>query len=156
MLLEFEDGRSPASIPLPPGYRMVRVRPQMYAQWAQLLERSGEFDRFGTDRLETDMLAHLLPRAAYLVMHGDEAVACAAMCYMREFHPYAVLMYVVTLPEHRGRQLGKAVTVETLKDAYRCGHPGVVLHTDEERAAAIHVYETLGFRRIPSEGEPAQ
>ena len=71
--------------------------------------------------------------------------AVRAACFRKAFAPYAVLMYVVVLDEYRRLGLGAACTHEVIEAARSAGYPGIILHTDARRLAAIKLYLRLGF-----------
>lgn len=54
---------------------------------------------------------------------------------------------VVTLPEHRGRGLAKAVVSAITDDALKSGAMAM-LHVDEDNEPAVRVYRSLGFLAI--------
>ena len=61
---------------------------------------------------------------------------------------------VCALPEHRGRGLGRLVTLATLKYMRERGDQDVLLQTDDFRIAAIRSYLGLGFVPV-YEDDPA-
>jgi ribosomal protein S18 acetylase RimI-like enzyme len=52
-------------------------------------------------------------------------------------------------PAHQGRGVGRALTEACLERARAAGRRRLVLHTGEWMPAARHLYEGLGFRRVP-------
>lgn len=52
-------------------------------------------------------------------------------------------------PAHQGRGIGRALTEACLKRARAAGHTGLVLYTASWMEAAWHLYESLGFYRVP-------
>lgn len=145
MLYTFDPDKQVTPPKLPQHYRLLRYVPGYEDQWVQLINSSGEFVRWNRDTLSREVLSGLLTDGGILVAAGDKLAACAAACSMRRFEPYAVLMYVVVLPEHRNRGLGTAIITEALAVCQREGYPGVILHTDDFRVAAIKRYLKLGF-----------
>lgn len=131
-----------------PGYRLATYDPADRAleqKWCEVLDKSGEFGTFTKKTLKSEILSTLLPRGGAFVFYGEELVACAAACSARQYDPLALLMFVVVLPEHRGKSLGAVVTLEVMSAALRAGRVGMLLHTDEHRLPAIKTYLKLGF-----------
>jgi ribosomal protein S18 acetylase RimI-like enzyme len=54
-------------------------------------------------------------------------------------------MYVAVLAEHRGKGLGQALVWETMRIAQHEKFPGLLLHTEAPRLAAVRTYFQLGF-----------
>ena len=50
-------------------------------------------------------------------------------------------------PEARSRGLGRRIAEELIKESVRLGYCTMVLDTLEKLKPAIHLYESLGFRR---------
>jgi mycothiol synthase len=145
MLRKLDPFEQPSSPVIPEPYRLVRYEPGDEVPWVDLLSASGEFGRWTRDRLEKEMLSTLLPDGGVFVLRGDQRVGCASACLMEAYRPNAVLMYVTALPEHRGRGLGQALVLETMRVAQREGFPGLILHTEKHRLAAVRTYIQLGF-----------
>ena len=61
---------------------------------------------------------------------------------------------VCALPEHRGRGLGRLVTLATLRYMHKRGDQDVLLQTDDFRIPAIRSYLGLGFVPV-YEDDPA-
>lgn len=53
-------------------------------------------------------------------------------------------------PARHGRGVGRALTLACIERARVAGRHRVVLHTGEWMPAARHIYESLGFRRVPA------
>jgi ribosomal protein S18 acetylase RimI-like enzyme len=54
---------------------------------------------------------------------------------------------VITRPDRRGRGYGRAVTAAVVAELVRIGIPTIVLNARHDNAAAIRLYESLGFER---------
>ena len=148
MVRKFEPGEQSEGPKLCPGYRVERYVPGDEDRWVSLINASGDFRTWGAwnrEILSKEILSGLLPNGGVFAVAGDTLVGCAAVCHWERFHPYAVLMYVVVVPEHRGRGLGTMLTAEAVQVARRLGCPGVILHTDDDRLAAIKTYLRLAF-----------
>lgn len=59
------------------------------------------------------------------------------------------LRMVAVLPEAQGRGVGRALIVEAMDVARRAGRTSMRLYTQPMMQAAQHIYESLGFRRVP-------
>jgi GNAT superfamily N-acetyltransferase len=145
MLRKLHPGESlqPAAVPEP--YRLVRYAAGDEDHWLGLLNASREFGHWDLDRLRRELLSTLLPDGGVFLACDRRLVGCASACSMGEYHPYAILMYVALFPEHRGRGLGQALVWETLRVAQREQFPGLLLHTENHRLAAVRSYFQLGF-----------
>ncbi len=64
----------------------------------------------------------------------------------------AEIKRMYTRPEARGRQLGRAVLDALIAWAHGHGLERLVLETGDQQAAAISLYESAGFERIPNFG----
>jgi mycothiol synthase len=133
----------PARVPGP--FRLALYAPGDEQAWIGLLNASGEFGAWGPSRLSAEILSTLLPDGGVFAVHGGRLIGCASACCMEQYRPWAILMYVVVLPEYRGRGLGQALVWETLRVCQRCGFPGMLLHTEAHRLAAVRSYFKLGF-----------
>lgn len=51
--------------------------------------------------------------------------------------------------EHRGRGLGRRLLTRAISHARSVGAPKVYLESNTKLAAAMHLYESVGFRRVP-------
>ena len=158
--------RGPERVPTPPLLRMLRklhageplpvptlaepYRLQHYVpgdedQWLELLNVSGEFGTWNDARLSQELLTPLLPDGGIFVTHKGRLVGCASACVLDEYRPHAILMYVAVLAEHRGQGLGQALVWETMRVARQERFPGLLLHTENHRTAAVRTYFQLGF-----------
>jgi ribosomal protein S18 acetylase RimI-like enzyme len=59
------------------------------------------------------------------------------------------LRMVAVLPDVQGRGVGRALVKEAMAVARRAGRRTMRLYTQPMMQAAQHIYETLGFRRVP-------
>jgi mycothiol synthase len=148
MLRKFSGGELPETPPLPEGYLLVSYQPRHEREWIGLLNSSGEFGVWDEKRLWEEMLEDLIPESAVFIEKEGRFVACAAACRFASFKPYGVLMYVVTLSEHRGMNLGKIATLGAMAACRKAGCPGVILQTDDLRQVAIKTYLKLGFKPL--------
>jgi GNAT superfamily N-acetyltransferase len=88
------------------------------------------------------------PDGVFLVVRdGERAVACGGIARFDETRGELKRMYV--LPEARGRGLGRRVLVELEAEAKRLGYRALVLETGDLQEAALGLYVSAGFERIP-------
>ena len=88
------------------------------------------------------------PHGVFLVVRdGGRAVACGGIVRFDETRAELKRMYV--LPEARGRGLGRRVLVELEAEASRLGYRALVLETGDRQEAALALYVSAGFERIP-------
>jgi ribosomal protein S18 acetylase RimI-like enzyme len=153
MVRKLHQGEQLPAPAVPEPYRLLRHEPGDEARWVELLNTSGEFGTWTPERLYREMGAVLLPGGGVFAAAGDQLIGCAAACLMEEYRPYAILMYVALLPEHRGKGLGQALTLEAMRVAQAQKFPGMLLHTEAHRPAAVRTYFRLGF--LPRLGEGA-
>ena len=91
--------------------------------------------------------------AVFLLARIDGlAVACGAVVPMSEGVGEVKRMYVE--PAHRGRGLSRAVLRELERRAPVLGYSVVRLDTGIHQPAAIRLYETSGYLRIPNYASP--
>ena len=121
------------------------VQALVTAQQAEMLELyEGEGD-IGPTR-EASMFVE--PDGVFLVVRdGERAVACGGIARFDESRGELKRMYV--LPEARGRGLGRRVLDELETEARRLGYRALVLETGDLQTAALGLYESSGYERIP-------
>jgi GNAT superfamily N-acetyltransferase len=156
MLCKFDNDFKLPTANLPEGYIFSFYQPGDELSWVELLKSSSEFGNWNEEHLQNEILRYLLPGGGIFVTFDDKLVGCAAACQIASYMPYAVLMYVLVLPEHRNRGLGKALTTNVMEVALRFGYPGMILQTDDRRRSAIHTYYDLGFQPDTSASSDAQ
>jgi GNAT superfamily N-acetyltransferase len=85
----------------------------------------------------------------FLVVRGDDgaALACGGIARFDDDRAELKRMYVV--PAARGRGLGRRILVELEDAARRLGYTAVVLETGDRQPAALGLYESSGYERIP-------
>lgn len=124
---------------------LVPYAPEMERRWLDLLNTSREFRRWDLGRLRSRILNEMIPGSAYLAVRSDQPVGCCAATFSDQYKPYAVITYLLVLPDFRRRGLGSALVMSTLASCHRAGYPGVILHTTPQRTSAIATYLSLGF-----------
>ncbi|GAA5533448.1 GNAT family N-acetyltransferase [Deinococcus aluminii] len=88
--------------------------------------------------------------ALLAVEEGGVLLACGALKRIGPDTAEVKRMY--TLPEARGRGLGRQILTALIERGRALGFRRLVLETGELQAEAIHLYESAGFRRIPNYG----
>jgi putative acetyltransferase len=129
----------------PEPFDSADVQALVTAQQAEMLELyEGEAD-IGPTR-EAAMFVE--PDGVFLVVRqGGRAVACGGICRFDAERAELKRMYV--LPEARGQGLGRRVLVDLEAEARRLGYRSLVLETGDRQAAALQLYLSAGFERIP-------
>jgi GNAT superfamily N-acetyltransferase len=149
MVLDF--GKSPplAHPLLPPPYLSANYEPSLREPWRALINESREFWSWDVQTMDEQLLSIFVPETAFFAVHGGKPVAASAAGRMAQFAPYALLLWPVVLPSHRGHGLGAAVIARTVTACRERGFPGVLLHTQPSRVPAIKTYLRLGFQPRP-------
>lgn len=119
--------------------------PGLEKKWVGLLNESGEFGTWTENRFEKIIMPGLFPKGCVFILDGLKLIACSATCLRKETAPLATLMYVLVLPQYRGRNLSFSMNSEVLRVCQEQGLPGVTLLTDDFRLPAIRSYLNLGF-----------
>jgi putative acetyltransferase len=89
---------------------------------------------------------------AFLVAYlDDRAVGCGAVRRLAGTTTELKRMYVD--PAVRARGIGRALVEALEREAQRLGMTKIVLETGTRLPAAIALYETMGYERIPLFGE---
>ncbi|GIW31883.1 MAG: N-acetyltransferase [Meiothermus sp.] len=100
-------------------------------------------------------LLHALPGLCSRALRGDYPQLWPSLAYLGRLLRYAlphaptaaypVQLHINLLPEGRGRGLGQALLCAHLEALHQQGLPGVQLSTTRENAAALRLYERMGF-----------
>ncbi|ADD27791.1 GNAT family N-acetyltransferase [Meiothermus ruber] len=100
-------------------------------------------------------LLHALPWLCRRALRGDYPQLWPSLAYLGRLLRYAlphaptaaypVQLHINLLPEGRGRGLGQALLHAHLEALRQQGLPGVQLSTTRENAAALRLYERMGF-----------
>jgi len=91
--------------------------------------------------------------AFFLLRDGDEAVACGGLRAIDATSGEIKRMFVPT--EHRGRGFSRIVLNGLEKHARSLGWNRLLLETGDRQPEAVGLYESAGYRRIPSFGHYA-
>jgi putative acetyltransferase len=88
------------------------------------------------------------PDGVFVVVRDDgRAVACGGIARFDATRGEVKRMYVV--PEARGQGLGRRVLDELERHARELGYEALVLETGDRQAAAVGLYASSGYARIP-------
>jgi mycothiol synthase len=92
------------------------------------------------------------PERVFVVEHDGEIVATAAGWIDANQPDMGYLHMVGALPGHRGKQLGKLVTVAAINYSRNEGFTVQRLDTDDERLPALGLYLDLGYYPVYLDG----
>lgn len=85
----------------------------------------------------------------FMAVAEGRPVGCCALLQMR---PGAYEVAKMTVAEEcRGRGVGRKLLEHTIQSGWALGAELLYLETNEGLVDAIHLYESLGFRRLPPE-----
>ena len=95
--------------------------------------------------------ATFVPQATWLIScrlgaGGGGFEDCATIQGLIQTGQWGAIQNVGVSPEHRGRGLGKALTVKSLAGFQWAGVPKVYLDVTARNAVAVQLYRSLGFR----------
>ncbi len=134
-------------IGVPEGYALRTYRPGDEAAWCEIMNTG-----IGTDwtvekcREELTGREPFLPDGCFFVTKSGQAVATAcAYDNPPEGANAAQVHMVCAKPAHRGRGLGRLVTLAVLHYMRDHGYRAAFLGTDDFRVSAIRTYLGLGF-----------
>jgi mycothiol synthase len=146
LIMEKRDLWNTPVVEMPAGYTLRTYRPgdeaglgRIYAA-CELGEGSPEYVR-------GRMIAHpcFKPERIFIVLDGEEAVGTAA-AWVEDGDPGVGYLHMVgTLPEYRGKGLGKLLTVAAIRFTHHEGLPAQRLKTDDWRESALRMYLALGY-----------
>jgi len=128
---------------VPPAHSVVRLGPADYDALVSL-HRDGDAAGEAPPFFDAGMLRH---GVYYGIREGGAIVAAAGTHVLAEQEGVAGIGNVYTRRDRRGRGLGAQVSGAVTAELLWMGLRTVVLNVDESNAAAIRVYERLGFER---------
>lgn len=126
----------------------------LFREYSGVLPHGLEYQGF-EDELATLPGKYARPAGCILLAFvGDDAVGCVAM---RELKPLpgeagraCEMKRLYTRVSCRGMGIGRAMCNRLLEIAREAGYTRMKLDSDEELKAAVALYESLGFKRIPA------
>jgi len=149
MVLDDLSALPPADVP--PGYRLHHLQPGQEWAYTQVMADSiypgqsleGWFERTFSSNRQYD------PQNLLLIWCGDQPVAVTA-AWQADLDGQQVgcIHMVGVLAAHRGKGLGKVITLAALHQLGRRGFARAILDTDDWRIPAIKAYLRLGFKPI--------
>jgi GNAT superfamily N-acetyltransferase len=91
------------------------------------------------------------PRGIFLVVRDDDgtALACGGVTRFTHDETRGELKRMYVVPEARGRGLGRRLLDELEQHARELGFAALVLETGDLQEAALGLYRTSGYTRIP-------
>jgi ribosomal protein S18 acetylase RimI-like enzyme len=142
----------------PDGFTPLAWRPELLDAHADVLAGSfhAEIDsvvfpslghRVGCVGLMAEIVRRhaFIPEATWLVV-GPEG-PCGSIQALRERGVLGAIQNVGILPAYRGRGLGKALVLQSLRGMCQSGLGRAVLEATAHNEAAMRLYSHLGFRR---------
>jgi mycothiol synthase len=134
-------------VALPTGYWLRSFQSGDEAAWCRIMD-TGIGSMWTIERMREFMLDRPQFRGdgLFFATSTDEPVATA--CAWRdtpEEERIGLVHMVCCLPEHRGKNLGEAITLAVLHHFRENGFQSAELCTDDWRLAAIKLYLRLGF-----------
>jgi|GEM_PF-110023 Predicted dehydrogenases and related proteins len=132
---------------VPQGYRIETLKPGREADWAKVLTSTGDLGRWDEERAHKAFTGRQRVRrdSVVLVYYGDEPVATACVQEDDDRPHLPELGWVAVVPEHRGKGLGKVVSMAVINGLFERGFRRCILRTDDFRLPAIKTYLDLGF-----------
>jgi len=150
---------------LPAGYTLRHHHGGDEAAWLDLFRRIFADDpRSGVaPKTEQDLRDEFLsspdwkPERMWFAIAPDGQPAGMAMAWVtvEAVRPVAILHWVGVLGVYRGKHLGETLALACLHQHKRDGWPDCWLTTEDFRAAAIRIYERLGFAVAYTMRDPA-
>ena len=109
-------------------------------------------DVAGANHFRLDVAEVAPGNGAYVIAwRGATPIGCGAIRRIDESTAEIKRMYVI--PAERGSGIGRLIVASLEDEARSLGVDRVLLETGTRQAAAIALYEKLGFERIPPYGE---
>jgi putative acetyltransferase len=90
------------------------------------------------------------PPGGILLLAVDESMTLGCVALRQVGEGVCEMKRLYVRPQGRGCGIGRALAVEVINEAVRLGYTTMRLDTLEWLVEAIHLYELLGFKRIPA------
>ena len=156
---------SPKAVRLPAGYRWLPWRSLLLERHAQVKWRAFRedldgkvFSCLGDAAGCTALMKEIVGQAAFcraatwMVVYQPEpdwpAVDCGTIQGVTRSGGMGLIQNVGVIPEHRGLGLGRALVQQALLGFVQVGMKVSVLEVTADNAAAVRLYQSLGFRTI--------
>ncbi|MGI6350115.1 MAG: GNAT family N-acetyltransferase [Armatimonadota bacterium] len=145
-------------IEVPAGYELITFSPGLFEEWVALLDRCfPELEPFDKGKWASRTIerAQFMPEGTFFVRHSGSLVA-TAFCWLDEPDERELgrVHWVGAEDAHRGRSLGRLVTVAVLHHMVSVGLKRAMLDTQDYRLPAVNLYLKLGF--VPTPQNEAQ
>jgi mycothiol synthase len=136
----------PAIPDLPAGYEMRTFRDGEEEPLCAMLAAAFPEIVWNIPAVHRELLECDGMETIYVIAHEGKPVATATARYVPDWYPDSQYVHWVGVePSHRGKQLGKWLTVRVMEHGRAAGRRDVVLETDDFRIPAIKVYLNLGY-----------
>lgn len=120
---------------------------------ARVLTLAFPEDPWDADRVRRELTDAPDVEATFVIDHAGLLVATASSRYVPDRFPASGYVHWVGAdPGHKGRRLGRVVTLRALHFMREKGRADAVLETDDFRLPAIRTYLDLGF--LPEDAHP--
>lgn len=106
------------------------------------------FQHFDTELAELPGIYAAPHGRVLLAWHDDEVVGCVGLRPLEDGACEMKRLYV--RPAGRGKQLGRRLVDTIIQAAKETGYTKIRLDTLPHLKTALHIYDTLGFVRIPA------
>jgi len=134
---------------LPAGYTLRDYRDDDLIGLAEMLQLAFDDVAWSPDLVRERLIDAADVKRTFIIDFGGAPVATASARIMpEEFPDSGYVHWVAVHPDHRGKQLGKIVTLAVLEEFVRLGCTDAVLETEDHRLAAIRLYKELGFEEV--------
>jgi mycothiol synthase len=131
---------------LPPGHEL-RVATADDADGIAAIMASAFGPDWTVDRVRRELLDAEDVETTFVITSGGVPVATASLRLLPDRYPGSGYVHWVGVhAEHRGKRLGRAVSLAVLRRCRDLGCRDAVLETDPPRLPAIRTYLNLGFR----------
>jgi len=137
-------------LPDPPrGYAIRRLIPGEERAWWRLLGEAGDLGMWDAARAEREFVdpsCRVWKDSIHFALTQDRVVgtACVQLHALRDDLPE--LGWVAVAIEHRGHGLGRLLCLHVMRFMHDQGFQHCFIQTQSRRAAAVRLFETLGFQ----------
>lgn len=142
-------------VEVPQGYELITYTPALFSEWVALLDRCfPELEPFDAEKWASRTIhrRQFMPDGVFFVKYGSSLVA-TAFSWLDDANEREVgrVHWVGAEDAHRGRGLGRLVTVAVLHHMVGIGLKRAMLDTQDYRLPAINLYLKLGFVPTPQD-----